>query len=64
MARLVFGMNVLLYAGLIVDGGFDSLGPVEVARGRIPIPTLVRTIVGIRAALRGCRERVRAAVPS
>jgi O-antigen/teichoic acid export membrane protein len=48
---VIFAMGVLEYAGLIVNAGFDFLGPVEVARGRIPVPALARTILGLRLVL-------------
>jgi O-antigen/teichoic acid export membrane protein len=39
------------YAALLVDFGFDSLGPLEVARGGTPVPVLVRTVLGLRLLL-------------
>lgn len=48
---VVFAMSVVEYAGLIVNFGFDFLGPVEVARGRIPLGALVRTILTFRLLL-------------
>jgi O-antigen/teichoic acid export membrane protein len=48
---VAFATSVLAGAALIVDLGFDSLGPLEVARGRTPIPTLARTVLALRLML-------------
>lgn len=50
---IVFATSVLAYAGLIVDCGFDSLGPLEAARGTLPLPVLARTVVSLRLLLTG-----------
>jgi len=50
---VAFATSVLAGAALLVDLGFDSLGPLEVARGRRPAPTLARTVVAVRLALTG-----------
>lgn len=48
---ITFATNVLLYANLIVDCGFDILGPLEVARRTEPLPLLVSTVVSFRLLL-------------
>lgn len=45
---VVFAMTVLAYVGIVVDFGFDSWGPLEVARGITPVPTIVKTVVSLR----------------
>ena len=45
---LVFAMSVLGYAALVIEIGFDTLAPLEVARGQIPVPDLVRAVVTLR----------------
>ena len=45
---VVFAMTVLAYIGIIVDFGFDAWGPLEVARGITPIPTIVKSVVSLR----------------
>src|SRR5438132_562116 len=45
---IVFAMTVLAYVGITVDFGFDAWGPLEVARGITPIPTIVKTVVSLR----------------
>lgn len=45
---VVFAMTVLAYIGIIVDFGFDAWGPLEVARGTTPIPTIVKSVVSLR----------------
>ena len=48
---VAFATSVLAGAALIVDLGFDSLGPLEVARGRTPVPALAQTVVALRLML-------------
>ena len=48
---VAFATSVLAGAALLVDLGFDSLGPLEVARGRVPVPSLTRTVVALRLLL-------------
>ena len=43
--------SVLAWAALVVDLGFDSLGPLEVARGRTPVPALARAVLALRLML-------------
>jgi O-antigen/teichoic acid export membrane protein len=43
--------SLLLYAGLVVDLGFEILGPREVAQGSVPLPTLAGTVLALRLAL-------------
>ena len=42
---VVLATSLLAYAALIVDLGFDALGPLEVARGRIGVDKLAGTVV-------------------
>ena len=48
---VAFATSVLAGAALLVDLGFDSLGPLEVARGRVPVPALARNVVALRLIL-------------
>jgi len=48
---VAFATSVLAGAALLVDMGFDSLGPLEVARGRVPVAALARTVVALRLTL-------------
>lgn len=48
---IVFATSVLAYAALVVEFGFAHLGPIEVARRRIPLGRLVTSVVAIRSAL-------------
>jgi PST family polysaccharide transporter len=48
---VAFATSVLAGAALVVDVGFDSLGPLEVARGRVPVPALARNVVALRLML-------------
>jgi O-antigen/teichoic acid export membrane protein len=48
---VAFATSVLAGAALLVDLGFDSLGPLEVARGRVPVPALARNVVALRLML-------------
>jgi O-antigen/teichoic acid export membrane protein len=48
---VAFATSVLGGAALLVDLGFDSLGPLEVARGRVPVPALARTVIALRLLL-------------
>ena len=48
---IVFATSVLGYAALVVEMGFDTLGPLEVARGDIPVPALARAVVTLRLLL-------------
>ena len=48
---VAFATSVLAGAALLVDLGFDSLGPLEVARGRVPVPALARNVVALRLLL-------------
>ncbi|MEO8218019.1 MAG: oligosaccharide flippase family protein [Acidobacteriota bacterium] len=48
---IVFATSVLAYAGLIVDCGFESFGPLEVARQLAPMRELARTVVTLRLSL-------------
>lgn len=48
---LGFAVAALAYGKLIVEFGFDALGPIEVARGRIPLRDLVSNIVTLRLLL-------------
>jgi O-antigen/teichoic acid export membrane protein len=50
---VAFATSVLAGAALLVDMGFDSLGPLEVARGRVPVAALARTVMGLRLVLAG-----------
>lgn len=45
---IVFATTVLLYAGIIVDFGFDSFGPLEVARGTVSVQSIVKTVLTLR----------------
>jgi O-antigen/teichoic acid export membrane protein len=48
---VAFATSVLAGAALLVDLGFDSLGPLEVARGRVPVAALARNVVALRLML-------------
>lgn len=48
---IAFGTAVLAYAALIVDFGFDALGPVEMARDGVARAALVSTVMTMRLAL-------------
>jgi len=48
---VAFATSVLAGAALLVDLGFDSLGPLEVARGRVAVPALARNVVALRLGL-------------
>jgi O-antigen/teichoic acid export membrane protein len=48
---VAFATSVLAGAALLVDMGFDSLGPLEVARGRAPVAALARNVVALRLML-------------
>jgi O-antigen/teichoic acid export membrane protein len=48
---VAFATSVLAWAALVVDLGFDSLGPLEVARGRTPVQALARTVLALRLML-------------
>jgi len=48
---VAFATSVLAGAALLVDLGFDSFGPLEVARGRRPAAMLARTVVALRLGL-------------
>lgn len=48
---LGFAMGALAYGRLLVELGFDALGPLEVARGRVPLARLVGNVVTLRLAL-------------
>jgi O-antigen/teichoic acid export membrane protein len=48
---VAFATSVLAGAALLVDLGFDSLGPLEVARGRVPVLALARNVVALRLTL-------------
>lgn len=48
---IVFANGALLYLGLSADGGITRLGPLEVARGTFPVPTLVRSCLTMRLIL-------------
>ncbi len=48
---IVFAMTVIVYAGIVVDFGFDAWGPLEVARGTTPVQTIVKTVLSLRLAL-------------
>lgn len=50
---VAFATSVLAGAALLVDLGFDSLGPLEVARGRVPVAALARNVVALRLMLVG-----------
>ncbi len=50
---IAFATSVLSYAGLLVDFGCDTLGPIEVARGETPVGRLVANIVAMRLLLLG-----------
>jgi len=43
--------GVLLYAGLLVDFGFDNYGPIEVSRGTTPLNKLAGTVLTFRSLL-------------
>ncbi len=48
---IAFATGVLLYAGLLVDFGFDAYGPIEVSRGTSPLNKLVGTVLTFRSML-------------
>jgi O-antigen/teichoic acid export membrane protein len=48
---IVFATSVLAYAALIAELGFDSYGPLEVARHTVPLHVLARTIMTVRLLL-------------
>jgi O-antigen/teichoic acid export membrane protein len=48
---IVFAMSVLAYAALIAELGFDSYGPLEVARRTVPVHVLARTVITVRLLL-------------
>jgi len=48
---IVFATGALLYAGLLVDCGFDAYGPFEVSRATSPVNKLVGTVIRCRAML-------------
>lgn len=48
---IALAMGVLAYGAVLVELGFDSLGPLEVARGRLPVADLARTVVALRLLL-------------
>lgn len=48
---IVFATSLLTYGTLLVRFGFDGLGPIEVARGEIPLRSLVQTVQGLSLAL-------------
>jgi O-antigen/teichoic acid export membrane protein/glycosyltransferase involved in cell wall biosynthesis len=50
---IVFAVSVLAYAGLLVDFGCNTLGPIEVARRVTPVGRLVANIVVMRLLLTG-----------
>ena len=50
---IAFATSVLAYAALVVELGFDSLGPLEVARGQQPVAALAQTVVTLRLLLTG-----------
>jgi O-antigen/teichoic acid export membrane protein len=50
---IAFALSVLAYAGLLVDFGFNTLGPIEVARRVTPVGRLVANIVAMRLLLTG-----------
>ncbi len=50
---IAFAMSVLAYAGLLVDFGCNTLGPIEVARRVTPVGRLVANIVAMRLLLTG-----------
>jgi O-antigen/teichoic acid export membrane protein len=48
---VAFASGVLLYAGLLVDFGFDSYGPIEVSRGTSPAQKIAGTVLSFRTLL-------------
>lgn len=48
---ITFATSVLTYAELVVQFGFDALGPREAARAKTPIPTLAGQVLFIRLLL-------------
>lgn len=48
---LGLAVGALAYATLVVELGFDLLGPLEVARGRVPLPILVGNVITLRLLL-------------
>ncbi|MBW8011270.1 MAG: flippase [Chloroflexi bacterium] len=48
---IVFATAALPYASLIIDFGFQSLGPIKVARDPLAAPNFVKMIIGIRLGL-------------
>lgn len=48
---IVFATGVILYAGLLVDFGFEAYGPIEVSRGTTPLPKLAGTVLSFRTLL-------------
>jgi len=48
---IVFATSVVLYVGIVVDLGFEALGPLEVARGLLPIRGIVQAVLTMRGIL-------------
>jgi len=48
---IAFALGTLGFATMVVDLGFDALGPLEVARGRTPVRRLAGAVILIRLAL-------------
>lgn len=48
---IVFATSILGYGALVIELGFDTLGPLEVARGEVPVQALARAVVTIRLLL-------------
>lgn len=48
---IVFTATLMTYAGILVDFGFDSWAPLEVARGEIPVAKIVSNVVTSRLAM-------------
>lgn len=48
---IVYGTSVLLYAGILVDFGFDGFGPIEVSRGTSDLHTLASNVITWRSLM-------------
>lgn len=48
---IAFATGILLYAGVLVDFGFDNFGPIEISRGTSPIKKLAGIVLTFRSML-------------
>lgn len=48
---IAFATGILLYAGVLVDFGFDNYGPIEISRGTSPLKRLVGIVLSFRTML-------------